>query len=86
MSKITDMIDDLTRGIEDEGEKREIIKKFFIDDAEQFKQKVETLSDEELDAIAGGAIIGDIYACEAHKSECVSLGTGVDICNILYDC
>ena len=45
------------------------------------------LTDEELKLITGGGMIGDIYGdCEDFKNDCISLGIGVDICNIIYNC
>ena len=89
-------IENLVNGITDENEKQNILADYFRKKgeqlralSEQFKNTVADMSDDELDGIAGGTYIGDIYGdCEEYENQCKSLlvGGGIDICQAEFMC
>ena len=87
MSSVTikSEIDKLTFGITDEIERQRIIGNYFREKTARLKHSFAVLSDDELDNVVGGLIIGDIYdeRCEELEAACKSLtiGGGIDVCS-----
>ena len=80
-------IKQLIDGIDDKEKALDIVREYFYKKMNAYRQKIQLLSDDELDAVAGGApkTIGDILDCEYFKLACKSFSYGIDICSI-YQC
>lgn len=80
---VKDQLNEYIKDAKNEDERTALAKEFFISNAKRFEKQLKELSDDELDAVAGGTgtpYIGNIYNCDDFLNECITRFKN-DICS-----